>query len=160
MTRRSAILGYIVLIVLLSAGTAQSLSGSNTVDTGDIIDGQVYSTDIKNGTITGADVAETTLHPHSGFALVKANGELVGGNASSATYNSTTKNYTVVFPFTVAGCAATAQPGQFPGADSEQSGVQPFNFQLGRLEPHTISMTFTNGSSAFPTAFTVALVCP
>ena len=58
MTRRSAILGYVVLIVLLSAGAAQSLAGNNTVTGGDIVNGSVSSADIRDGSVSYADVKD------------------------------------------------------------------------------------------------------
>lgn len=67
----ASLVGYVVLTLILTAGAAQSLSGSNTVFTDDIVDGTVKSIDIKsdailgsrirNGTITGADVADNNL---------------------------------------------------------------------------------------------------
>lgn len=62
---------FAALTVLLTAGTAQSLSGTNTVDSGDIIDGQVKYIDLKDGSVagkkildnsvTGTDINESTL---------------------------------------------------------------------------------------------------
>jgi hypothetical protein len=61
------IVGYTALFVLLSAGAAQSLSGSSTVYSDDIVDGQVTYADVRdnamtgrkilNGSVTGADIA-------------------------------------------------------------------------------------------------------
>jgi len=74
MRTRSTIIGYTVLTLLLTAGAAHSLSGSNTVFSDDIVDGAVTTADIKTNAIsgsrildnavTGADVNESTLsHP-------------------------------------------------------------------------------------------------
>jgi len=67
----ASIVGYVVLVVILTAGAAQSLSGSNTVYTDDIVNGQVYGGDIAANavsgskiypnSVTGADVNESTL---------------------------------------------------------------------------------------------------
>jgi hypothetical protein len=43
---RSNVVGYIALFAFAMAGTAQALSGTNTVDSGDIINGQVRGVDI------------------------------------------------------------------------------------------------------------------
>lgn len=78
---RSTLLGTTALVVLLTAGAAQSLSGSNTVFTDDIAPKQVYNSDladnavsggkvydnslsgadIRNGTLSGADIADNSL---------------------------------------------------------------------------------------------------
>jgi hypothetical protein len=73
MNIRSAIIGTTLLVVLLTAGAAQSLSGSNTVFTDDIVNGQVRNEDIaanaigggrvNDNSLTGADVNESTLVP-------------------------------------------------------------------------------------------------
>jgi hypothetical protein len=65
------ILGYIALTVILTAGAAQSLTGRNTVDSGDIIDGTISTSDLKtsavsgskilNNAVTGTDVDEASL---------------------------------------------------------------------------------------------------
>lgn len=56
MSIRSSAIGLTAVVVLMSAGAAQSLSGTNTVDSGDIIDGQITSADVKNNSIYGADI--------------------------------------------------------------------------------------------------------
>jgi len=81
MNIRSTIIGTTLLVVLLTAGAAQSLSGSNTVFSDDIVDGTVTHADIKansiggsrlldnavtggkilDSTVTGADVNESSL---------------------------------------------------------------------------------------------------
>jgi len=65
------LVGYAVLLVLASASGAQALPGTGTVDSGDIKNGQVKRVDLAtsavNGakvgdnTLTGADIAESTL---------------------------------------------------------------------------------------------------
>jgi hypothetical protein len=81
MKKTHALFAFVGLIVLLTAGAAQSLSGTNTVDSGDIIDGQVKfadikpdavtqsrirtngvaSSEVKDNSLTGTDVNESTL---------------------------------------------------------------------------------------------------
>lgn len=58
---RSAVLGLTAVLVLVSAGAAQSLSGENTVNTGDIKDGEVYGRDLHDGAVTGVKVKDETL---------------------------------------------------------------------------------------------------
>jgi len=71
MKRTHALFAFVALTVLLTAGAAQSLAGTNTVDSGDIVDRTIKARDIKVGGIagqtildnsmTGTDVNEATL---------------------------------------------------------------------------------------------------
>ena len=56
MSIRTSAIGLATVVVLMSAGAAQSLSGSNTVTSDDIVDGQITSADVKNNAIYGADI--------------------------------------------------------------------------------------------------------
>jgi hypothetical protein len=56
MKKTHALFAFVSLIVLLTAGAAQSLSGTNTVDSGDIIDGQVKFADIKPDAVTSSRI--------------------------------------------------------------------------------------------------------
>lgn len=58
---RSTIIGFATLVVLLSAGAAQSLAGSNTVTSDDILDGSVTSADIKDQGILYADIKDGSM---------------------------------------------------------------------------------------------------
>jgi hypothetical protein len=49
------------LFLVLSGGTAVALTGSNTVFSDDIVNGQVKSPDVLNDSLTGADVKESRL---------------------------------------------------------------------------------------------------
>ncbi len=73
----ASILGYVILTVILTAGAAQSLTGTNTVDSGDIIDGTVKNIDIKPSTITGSRILDNSV----GAADLAANAV---GNAEMA----------------------------------------------------------------------------
>lgn len=63
--------GYVAVLVLVGAGSAQALSGTGTVDSGDIKNGQVKridiaanainSTKVANNSLTGADINEGSL---------------------------------------------------------------------------------------------------
>jgi len=61
MSKRAVVAGYAALIVLLSAGAAEGLSGHDTIFSNDIAEGEVHSSDIKNGTIRGKDVKNNSL---------------------------------------------------------------------------------------------------
>jgi len=56
MKKSHALFAFVGLFVLLTAGTAQSLSGSNTVFSDDIVDGQVKFADIKPDAVTSSRI--------------------------------------------------------------------------------------------------------
>jgi hypothetical protein len=95
---RSTIIGFATLIVLLSAGAAQSLSGTNTVDSGDIVDGQVAYSDIRSNAITGSkvldnsiagtDISESTLVLTCRNGLTRAGDVCYSPIRPSATWNA------------------------------------------------------------------------
>src|SRR6476469_6094962 len=84
---------WIVLLLVLSSGTAYALDGKNTVFTDDIVNGEVHSADvandttafalrgvdIANGSLTGADIKESTLGE-----VPSALSAAVGGTGRSA----------------------------------------------------------------------------
>jgi hypothetical protein len=84
---------WIVLLLVLSSGTAYALDGKNTVFTDDIVNGEVHSADvandstafalkgvdIANDSLTGADVKESTLGE-----VPSALSAAVGGTGRSA----------------------------------------------------------------------------
>ena len=53
--------GYALLIVVLSAGAAQSLAGTDTVFTDDIVAGGVTTPDIRDRAVTGTKVLDGSL---------------------------------------------------------------------------------------------------
>jgi hypothetical protein len=71
MSKRANVLALAILIVMVTAGAAQSLSGSDTVFTDDIVDGEVRARDIGadavrssnilNGNVRSGDVADDSL---------------------------------------------------------------------------------------------------
>ncbi len=54
---RSNAIGYVALFAFAISGSAQALSSRNTVDSGDIKNGQVKSADIRDGAVGTADLA-------------------------------------------------------------------------------------------------------
>ncbi len=89
------LLGYTALTIVLTAGAAQSLSGSNTVFSDDIVDGAIYNPDIHDravtgrkvldNSITGADVLGTSLiYELDGESAELAAGESLDFEASCA----------------------------------------------------------------------------
>lgn len=55
------LVGYVAVLVLVGAGSAQALTGTGTVDSGDIKDGQVKRVDIAPSAVDGARVGDNTL---------------------------------------------------------------------------------------------------
>jgi hypothetical protein len=51
-----SLIGYAALTIILTAGAAQSLSGSNTVFTDDIVDGAVTTPDIRANAVTSSRI--------------------------------------------------------------------------------------------------------
>lgn len=59
MKSRSVVIGFAtLLIVLMGANAAQSLTGSDTVFSDDIVDGEVTSADIKDGQVRALDIGD------------------------------------------------------------------------------------------------------
>jgi hypothetical protein len=188
MRTRSIILGCVALTLLLTAGAAQSLSGSNTVFTDDIADGQVRYPDIRDGavtgkkilddSVTGADVKESTI---PGFKrvyfarvmFVYADGtesgpkgaRLYGGNATSATINEATLEYKVTFPVNVATCASTVTSGTVPGLVPPEAAINPqsrpvASTRIAAANPNDVFVTFMQATNASADNFSLVLVCP
>lgn len=56
MSIRASVIGLATVVVLMGAGAAQSLTGTDTVESDDIIDGQVTSADVADNGLTGVDI--------------------------------------------------------------------------------------------------------
>ena len=61
MRNRSTVVGFATIILLMSAAGAQGLSGTNTVDSGDIIDGTIKNVDLKAGSISGSRLLNSSV---------------------------------------------------------------------------------------------------
>jgi hypothetical protein len=72
----------IALFVALGGGTAVALNGSNTVFSDDIVDNQVYSSDVRNDTLSGGGLAAPDLRANSVGSSEVANGSLATGELS------------------------------------------------------------------------------
>jgi len=122
MRNRSAIIGYAMLTVILTAGAAQGLAGTNTVTSDDIVNETIKSSDVLNNSLTTSDIKNGSLRtsdfyasvPNVYFAQVDANGNLEGGNAVDASDESIGE-YTVKFSGTDArNFAWTGSEADFP----------------------------------------------
>jgi hypothetical protein len=77
----ASIVGYVVLVVILTAGAAQSLTGTNTVDSGDIIDGTINTRDLKAGSIAGSRLLNNGI---TGSKIL--NDSLTGADINESTF--------------------------------------------------------------------------
>jgi hypothetical protein len=60
-SRRAAVAGYVGVVLLMSAGAATGLSGSSTVFSDDIVDGQVAYADIRDNAMTGKKILDNSI---------------------------------------------------------------------------------------------------
>ena len=74
----------IALFVALGGGTAVALNGSNTVFSDDIVDNQVYGSDVRNDTLSGGGLAAPDLRANSVGSSEVTNGSLGTGELSHA----------------------------------------------------------------------------
>lgn len=81
-SHRSTIVGVSALIVLLSAGAAQSLPDSNTVFGDDIVDGTITTPDLKAGSISGSRLLDNGVTGSKIF-----NNSVTGADVNESTLN-------------------------------------------------------------------------
>ena len=172
---RSTVIGFAVLIVLVSAGAAQSLSGSNTVFTDDIAPKAVHGSDIADNavsgrtvypdSITGADVNESTLSPRTFFAQVSAAGVVVRG--SSAGISAVRKGggiYVVAFPRNMTDCVAHANVAAFVGGTTTYLGADA-TVEMGRsntagAKTNEVGVVLYYAGSSRDSDFVLTAICP
>lgn len=183
MRARSTILGFGILTILLTAGAAQSLSGSNTVFSDDIVDNNVRTADlgtnsvtrvkvadnaiagpeIIDNAITGTDISESTI---PGFkkvfiSRVSGGGIQLGGDATSAT-RVVEGTYDVTFPFSLTPCATNATPSDF--ADSPNEAFPNDSFATVDVAANTPMKakvrTRTDSAGLTDASFSLVVVCP
>jgi len=59
------VIATLALFLVLTGGTAVALKGSNTVSSDDIVNDQVFSTDVRDDTLNGGGLTATDLRPDS-----------------------------------------------------------------------------------------------
>lgn len=162
---RSAIVGFAILFVLMTAGAAQSLSGSNTVFTDDIVDGAIYNPDIHDravtgrkildDSVTGVDLNEATIPGFKRTYIAKVNldGTLASGDAtSSLRYNPGL--YYVYFPAAAKityGCAAVA---------TSRTQYSPTGYVNTTVNTDYVSVRVTANAANADRPFDLVVVCP
>ncbi len=170
MRNRSAIIGYAVLTLILTAGAAQGLAGTNTVSSDDIVNETVKSSDVRNGSLTTSDIKNGSLRssdfyatvPNAYFAQVDSDGNLEGGNAVDADRESNGE-YTVKFAGTdVKNCAWTGSEADFPGASSLAEHRYVLSTDADSSSSTvTVHITGNDAGTAKPNAsFSLVGICP
>jgi hypothetical protein len=176
MRTRSAIVGYAILTVLLTAGAAQGLSGSDTVFTDDIKDGQVTrddlatsavnSTKVANESLTGVDINEASIPGFKKvfFARVKGDGNQFAGDATASAKLGPGR-YSVTFAFPPDACAAVASASRskdFIDSSSNAFATTNTTDLVGNSVEVVIRPQEPTNTDALVinSAFALVLVCP
>lgn len=171
MNIRSTILGTTALVVLLTAGAAQSLTGTNTVDSGDIVDGTIKNIDIKpstitgsrilNNSLTGADMNEATLTLPGVIRTTEVHFEGAKVFGAGTPTRDSTGSYIVDYGIPLKNCTA-----QVTGGYNAQNGVGYYNTGVhGTVFPgyptaNKVTVYFRNNSgTATDTNFFLTVVC-
>lgn len=159
---RSNVIGYVALFAFAITGSAQALSSRNTVDSGDIKNGQVKSADIRDGavgtadlavdavqganvssnTLTGNDIDESSLDP----SLVQA--RITGTCAAGSAIRTVTQDGgvactdTTTSPTIASNSVSSAEvaDNSLTGADIDEStlGIVPNADTLDGLQPEQL----------------------
>jgi len=166
----ASLVGYAALTLLLTAGAAQSLSGTNTVDSGDIIDGQVATPDLKTGSVsgskildnsvTGTDVNEATLKPRILTTAVSSTGVKILGSGVATRHFA--GSYQVDYGFAVTGCTAQATVGATAGTQFGSVFQAGYATTFpGELSGTTVRIYTSESNDTFAdSAFFLTLICP
>jgi hypothetical protein len=78
------VMATIAVFLVLGGGSAVALSGTNTVDSGDIIDNQVKGADVRDDSLAGGGLAAADLKPGSVGTSEVANGSIADGDLAPA----------------------------------------------------------------------------
>lgn len=180
MRNRSAIIGYALLTLILTAGAAQGLAGTDTVTSDDIVNETLTSADVKNesltssdikneslrgsdilnNSLTGSDVNEAALAlPNAYYAQIDSGGDREGGNAVGSDKEATGE-YTVKFAGTdVRNCAWTGSEADFPGASSLVKSYVVLTDADSSSSEVTVHTTRADGVSV-DASFALVGICP
>jgi hypothetical protein len=185
MRNRSAIIGYAMLTVILTAGAAQGLAGTDTVTSDDIVNETIMSQDVKNenltgsdikneslttydvlnNSLTGADINEATLararNVH--FADVTDSGNKVRGDATGADDKTAAGEYEVSFPagFDVRSCVWTGSEADFYNGGSSLGGQHVVSVKSDYdIHDVTVHITATDTGTGIDDSFALIGVCP
>jgi hypothetical protein len=169
------ILGYTALTVILTSGAAQSLSGSNTVFTDDIVDNHVTNADlgsnsvtsnkVASNTLTGSDINESTLDlPKVLKAFVRVYGqtnEVISFSGAQSVTRTSEGAYRLKFDRNITACVPAVIPG-IPANLTGNASSGPFSPTASAFSLPTdeIAVLFLNDSgAAADTSFMLTLAC-
>ena len=82
--RRPRLAPVVAVLVLTMSGTAGALKGTNTVDSGDIKNGQVKSGDIQDGGVTSKDIKDGDVKSVDIGSGAVQSSDLADGSVNSA----------------------------------------------------------------------------
>jgi hypothetical protein len=171
----ASIIGYVMVILIVTAGAAQSLSGSNTVFSDDIVDGAVYNPDIHdravtgakvlNDSLTGSDINEQSLSlPQLRKVRVRLFVTSSGASIDGFDGDVTTVTrpaagvYQIDVPFDLSKCAVTATPGVQGGSGSANPAVLTVGDSGGQVTVNAYSSSSTTGAHV-DTSFALTFIC-
>jgi hypothetical protein len=123
--RIGAVAAWLGLFTLLAMGTAQGLSGSDTVLSDDIVDGQVTTPDLQSGAVTSGKVRDGSLKGRDlalgsvGFAQLGAQWTAVAretlyGNVSGYAFAPCPSGWTAISGSASSPSAASAMMSSVP----------------------------------------------
>ena len=174
MSIRSSAIGLAVVVVLMGAGAAQSLAGSNTVFSDDIAPGEVgysdlrenavtssrianngvFSGDIADNSVTGTDINESTIPGFKRvyFARVESNGTVAHGDPGTTASRTGTGLYRVYFPVLLNYACA--------GVASSRTQYSPPAIATTTVESTYVTVRQTVSATNTDRPFDLVVVCP
>jgi hypothetical protein len=155
---RQNVLGLVAIFIALS-GTAYAThpGGANTISSGDIMDGQVYSADVRNDTLSGGGLTAADLRTGSVGASEVSNGSLGAADLASGSVGTDE----VAADSLAAGDLASSSIGADEVADGSLTGAEVLNGSLGTAElgaiPGARATNTTNQTIAEATPTVISL---
>ncbi len=159
---RQNVVGYICLFLILSGGTAYAThpGGANTISTGDIIDDEVRSNDVRDDTLAGGGLAHGDLREASVGSSEVRNDTLPDGGLIAQDLAASSVGPSEVRDDTLSGGglrAADLRSGSVGGSEvinDSLTGTDVDESSLGQV-PDADRLD-GNDSSAFPRVFSAA----
>jgi len=162
---------FAVAVMIAGTMSASALSGTNTVDSGDIVDGTIINSDIKadailgsrvrNDSLTGADINESTLAIKKVLtARVSSAGALYDGDATTSAKNIGGE-YVVTFPREVESCTAVVNSTNLPlDGNTFLNGAFATTEASGAVLSIHMRVFTGSGTVGAVTSFGAVVACP